>query len=191
MMDEAETNRRMAALAMERLRERDYGGDHTAIHHLMVEKLTEILDDDTCAAVAAAVGTEHERLIATAARSGLDNEMVVEFIRLVPLHDEGTITLLHNYFKDLNFRRYYPTIDEDMGSIEQLIISAHDYREAANTRILPCASRGEMFLINFIDQYPQFKEALLERITTVDDITQELLDQLTGHPASSLVDGVL
>jgi hypothetical protein len=190
-MDEAETDRRNVALAMVRLRERDYGVDLGAISDAMVNKLTETLDDETCTMVAAAIGTEHERAIVTVARTGFDNEMITEFIRLVPLHDESAITLLHNYFKDLSFGRYYPSLADDFGNIEQLVESARAYREAASTRMLPCATNGEAFLINFAEQYPQFKHALLERINTVDDINQELLDQLTGHPAPSLVDGVL
>lgn len=190
-MDTEDADRYKIAQAIERFVGRDRGEDNATSLDLTFRTLTENVDDDTCAAILTTLGTEHERIVLSAVVSGLDNGMITELIRLIPVDDEAALDLLLSYFKDLTFRRYYPSVANDFGNIEQLVESARAYREAASTTMLPCTTRGEQLLINFVNEYPQFKKALLERIKTVDDISQEILDQITGHPVPVLVEGVL
>lgn len=182
-------------LALERFVGRDHGRDTSNLQESLVRSYTSDFTDETCAVLASTIYTKYEWVVMDLIYEGFDNFLADSFVRLLPDHSPDQQKLLSAYFRDLQFHRAYPLMDEDndeqLVNLDRLVDSAREYRAAMGTTLLPATTSNEHLLINFLDAHPQLKDALTDRLETTDDISQELLDQLTEQKTLVLIDGVL
>lgn len=154
---------------------------------------TRRFNDATCILLASTMGTQYEKQMLHLAYGGTTSDLISQYVHLLPEHSPHGQWTLNEYFRQLGAFRDWGSdlITYNCDNVHRLIDAAIDYRLSTGAVLLPCATEHEQRLINFCQEHPRLRNALLDRMPLSGEIDQEMLDLLVALPASSLAEGIL
>lgn len=113
------------------------------------------------------------------------NDLTVEFLALLPTLTEEQRGHARTYFATL--RRWR---DGNAHCLDLMVNFSQKYLQATGAKTLPYTSEKDQQLFQFLSEAPHVAEAISYRVDRTDDITPELIAELSIiHPA--LIEGAL
>jgi hypothetical protein len=153
----------------------------------IVDPLAE-LTPATLALVAASINAGDEyhviSLLANCNRTA-SNDLVAEFLKLLPQLTEDQQWIARTYFTTLRrWRAGNPRC------LDLMIYFGMNYLEATGSQTLPYTSKEDQQLFEDLSDKPRLVDAILARTTRTDEITPELITELS-RISPALIDGAL